>query len=328
MLEPYWNTNYAYHHSHRQQFDYLNLDHIAKHLVFINDGSLKIHQGQIESDVDLIRRSRQQTGRLPVLTLDSNPYDVESYVNKLNLYLDSSEYFVFNSDIRESQSTQRNVAPWPSWLLFQHHTPEFQNFNKTKRISFLSGIPRLHRLKLFQKIKSLVRHNDVVVINKFCNVDPTLPPEWIEQLPWSNCNKYLDTPQTEYTAYRPETNAHPGYQACVNITGETLGYGDQVLPSEKTWKAYRSGCLVVNYGVENMVSTLENFGLWIWHDYDQNISAENKIQKCEQLFQRDDIFDLYTQNLEMIRYNKNLIMSREFCLKLASAAVAKLQSIL
>lgn len=328
MLEPYWSVDYGYHHSHRQQFEYLGLAQLSNRLAFIHDSQLKIHQGLIDQDVALIRNCAKQTGRLPVLTLDSNPYDVDLYCAKLDQYLDRSEYFVFHSDIRAEQSTQLNQAPWPSWLLFQHHTPDCQLFDKTRRISFLSGIPRQHRIELFRTIKPLVRDNDVVVVNRFQSADSSIPPEWLEELPWANHSCYIDTPQTEYNAFSQESNSHPAYNACVNITGETLGYGSQILPSEKTWKAYRSGCLVVNYGVAGMTTTLEKFGLWIWKDYDVDLEAGPKIQKCVELFERDDIFEIYQNNKSMIQYNRNLVMSKEFVHSLAAMAKEKIQCLI
>lgn len=327
MLEPYWGVDYGYHHSHRQQFEYLKLGQLSNQLAFIHDSQLKIHQGTIEENVELIRNCAQQTGRLPVLTLDSNPYDVDAYCLKLDQYLDRSEYFVFHSDIRPEQSIQSNQAPWPSWLLFQHHTEDHQTFNKQYRISFLSGVPRQHRIALFQAIKPFVQNNDVVVVNRF-QAESVGSQLCLDQLPWASNESYIDTPQTEPTAHNQTSNSHPAYNACVNITGETLGHGKQVLPSEKTWKAYRSGCLVINYGVVDMVSTLRNFGLWIWEDYDADVDSTSKIQTCIELFQRDDIADIYHTHLDMIRYNKELVMSQHFCLKLADTAKQKLSAMI
>jgi len=121
-------------------------------------------------------------------------------------------------------------------------------------------------------------------------------------------------------------NKHPAYTACVNITGETLGHGTQVLPSEKTWKAYRSGCLVINYGIQDMPDALENLGIEIWKEYDISQPSDVKCSKIVELFQRDDIEDLYHQQRSMIEHNQNLVNSMSFAKKLAQTAVEKLKT--
>jgi len=148
---------------------------------------------------------------------------------------------------------------------------------------------------------------------------------WLNDLPWSNKLEYIDTDQTCTNANLPSLNQHPAYTACVNITGETLGYGTQVLPSEKTWKAYRSGCLVVNYGIQDMPLALKNLGIEIWKEYDTSQPAEVKCDKIVELFQRDDIEQLYAKHRTMIEHNQNLINSKSFVKKLAQPAINKLQ---
>jgi len=180
-----------------------------------------------------------------------------------------------------------------------------------------------------------VKDSDVVVINRFrqsqfANTVPrgltTNVEHWLNDLPWSNKIEYIDTDQTCINANLPSLNQHPAYTACVNITGETLGYGTQVLPSEKTWKAYRSGCLVVNYGIQDMPLALENLGIEIWKEYDISQPAEVKCDKIVELFRRDDIEDLYNQQRCMIEHNQNLVNSIEFVKKLAQPAIEKLQA--
>ena len=338
MLENYWNLDYAYNQSHRNHFDYVGQDSLAKHLAFVHDNSLKINQMDVSHDAEFITKCRKQTGRMPVLCVDSNPYDVESYLSQLEKHVDPTTFFVFNPDIRPDQSTRSNLAPWPSWLINQHlHKNHQQDRTKTRRISFLSGIPRYHRINLFRQIKPWIRHNDVVVINRFSQLQfaNTVPREsttdvdhWLDDLPWSNKSEYIDTEQSCTNASLPASNQHPAYTACVNITGETLGHGTQVLPSEKTWKAYRSGCLVINYGIQHMPTALESLGIEIWKEYDISQPAEIKCNKIVELFQRDDIEDLYNQQRHMIDYNQNLVNSMNFVKKLAQPAVEKLQSYL
>lgn len=329
MLEPYWGTDYGYHHSHRQQFEYLGLDKLSDHLAFVHDSQLQIYQGLIEHDVELIRQCQQQSKRLPVLTLDSNPYHVEQYVQKLNQYLDPNSYFVFHSDIRQSHSCDQNVAPWPSWLLYQHFLPDDQaNKPKIKRISFLSGVPRSHRIYLFRHIKPLITEQDVVVVNGFQRDFVDTPQSWLKDIPWSNSKDFFDTDPGASNAEKQAYNIHPAYEACVNVTGETLGTGDQVLPSEKTWKAYKSGCLVVNFGVNLMPDWLQSVGIEIWKDFDLSIDYQQKTKIIQQLFEQKNLFEIYYNNREMIEHNKNLVMSKNFAYGLASMAKEKLQCLI
>jgi hypothetical protein len=335
MLENYWNTDYVYNQSHRNHFDYVGQDSLAKHLAFVHDNSLKINQMDASHDAELIYKCHHQTGRMPVLCLDSNPYDVETYLTELEKHIDSKNFFVFNPDIREEHSVRSNLAPWPSWLINQQLHENMQvDRNKTHRISFLSGVPRYHRIYLFRQIRPWVKDSDVVVINcfrqsQFANTVPreltTNVQHWLNDLPWSNKVEYIDTEQSCSVANEQALNKHPAYSACINITGETLGYGTQVLPSEKTWKAYRSGCLVVNYGIQDMPTALENLGIKIWKEYDTAQPPELKCEKIVELFQRDDVEDLYHQQRYMIDYNQNLVNSMNFVKKLAQPAVEKLQ---
>lgn len=341
MLENYWQKNIAYNHSHRNHFDYLGWPDISRHLVFVLDTDLKINQQDIEHDVDLIRNCKKESGRLPVLTLDSNPYNVNDYVVKLLQHLEPTDFFIFHSDVRPEISTHSNVAPWPSWLCNQQLTFNHQlSRPKRFRISYLSGVARYHRLRLFREIKPYIRESDVVVINRFCESHflNTVPYNlrssfdssgWFDDLPWQSQPGLIDTEQKLDNANNQNHNSHPAYAACVNITGETAGHiTDQVLISEKTWKAYMSGCLVINFGVKQMPETLMNMGLEIWSEYDRCENLGDKIQRIIELCKRDDIFEVYQQKREMIRYNQNLVCSPMFTKELAMTAIKKLERIL
>jgi hypothetical protein len=334
MLEPYWGIDHSCYHSHRNQFDYVGQSLLASRLAFIDEYSLKIHQLDAEHDANVIMRCRAETGRFPVLTLDSNPHDVETYLAKLENYIDPGLFFVFNSDIRVERSTRLNVAPWPSWLINQHLQKNCQtDLNKSKRISFLSGVPRYHRILLFKQIKPYVRDTDVVVINTFSKpmYQNTIPiannnlevMQWLDELPWSNCNTYFDTPQEETCANLNGWNNHVAYNACINVTGETV-VGDQMFISEKTWKAYRSGCLVVNYGANEIDKWLTKIGLEVWQDYKQ--TNKTQIENIVDLFKRDDVEHLYQKNFDKILYNTNLVNSLKFTQYLAQPAIEKLNN--
>ena len=75
-----------------------------------------------------------------------------------------------------------------------------------------------------------------------------------------------------------------------------------------------------------MPTALENLGIEIWKEYDISQSTDIKGIKIVELFQRDDIEDLYYQQRHMINYNRNLVNSMNFAIKLAQPAVEKLQT--
>jgi hypothetical protein len=113
----------------------------------------------------------------------------------------------------------------------------------------------------------------------------------------------------------------------VNINGET-SETDQVLLSEKTWKAYRSGCLVVNYGPEQATQTLKDLGFEIWDEFDQVGSYDHKANLIIKLMERDDISDLYQQNLDMVKHNVSWFYNPTAIRQVTEMAVLKLENLL
>ena len=57
---------------------------------------------------------------------------------------------------------------------------------------------------------------------------------------------------------------------------------------------------------------LKKLGLEIWEEYDMIETNKEKTQKIIELFQRNDIKDLYYQNIKMIEHNQNLVTSLDF----------------
>jgi hypothetical protein len=296
-------------------------------LVFFYDGHLKLHQGP-EYAVELITNANQQTGRLPVLCLDGNPCDADRYHQELCKHLDTKDFFVFHPDIRPHVSNQLNMAPWPSWWFFQLMEHNHQNNQPKKhRVSFLSGSSRYHRVKLLRDIKPYVTNQDVIIVNQIGDFKDLLPPGWWDELPWTNTPEFFDYVGDSGFPPKMEQNNHPAFAACVNINGET-SETDQVLLSEKTWKAYRSGCLVINYGPEQTTQTLKDLGFAIWDEYDQVGTHAQKADLIVELMQRDDIADLYQKNIEMVKYNVAWFNNPIAIRKVTEMAVLKLENLL
>ena len=333
MLEQYWGvdpkdkTHWNTTISHRAQFEYFGLTKLSNQLIFFYDGHLRLHQGP-EYAVELITNAARQTGRLPVLCLDGNPCDANRYHQELSQHLDTNDFFIFHPDIRPQQSNQANLAPWPSWWFFQLMEHNHQlNRPKKHRVSFLSGSSRYHRVKLLHDIKPHVTKQDVIIVNQIGDFKDRLPAGWWNELPWTNRPEFFD--YVGECGYPPkmEQNNHPAFAACVNINGETSD-NDQVLLSEKTWKAYRSGCLVVNYGPEQATQTLKDLGFAIWDEYDQVGTHEHKADLIVKLMQRDDIADLYQKNIEMVKHNVAWFNNPAAIQKVTEMAVLKLENLL
>ena len=337
MLEHYWDRDWDSFVSHRSQFEYLGQKLLADRLIFFDDAYLQLNHGT-DHAVQAISDSVTKTKRFPVLCLDGNPHPFEKYYNELCQCLDPNTFFVFHPDIRNEISTQINVAPWPSWLFYQQQVEDAQRGRAKKyRISFLSGSSRYHRIKLLYDIRPYISNQDVIIVNKigdFFNSVPgnSLLPEQAQQ--WWNDLPYAN--RTEFCDYIGNGNvppdnmnhiSHPAYSACVNITGETVN-DQQVLLSEKTWKAYQSGCLVINFGPADATTALKSFGFEIWDQFDQPGSYKYKTDLVIELMKRDDIEHLYQQNLPMIQHNTELFNSQHLLKTIATPAIEKLNNLL
>jgi hypothetical protein len=337
MLEHYWDRDWDSAVSHRSQFEYLGQKSLADQLIFFDDSYLQIHLGP-ERTADVVRDAVARTGRFPVLCLDSNPYPLERHYSEICQHLDPRSFFVFHPDIRPELSTQPNVAPWPSWPFFQRMEKNYQQDRaKKRRISFLSGSARYHRIQLFYDIRPYITPEDVIVINKIGNFPVSVPynklspgqiEQWWYDLPYVNRKEFYDyTGAGDTPPEGQQHNAHPAFEACVNITGETC-WNDQVLLSEKTWKAYRSECLVINFGPANSTDALRDLGFEIWDQFDQTGTHEHKTRLIIDLMKRDDIPHLYQQNLPMIKHNDALYNSDAFLKRFAQMAIDKLENLI
>jgi hypothetical protein len=338
MLEHYWDRDWDSPISHRSQFEHLGQHNLSKQLVFFDDAHLQLNHG-CERAVHMITQAIKSTGRFPVLCLDGNPHPAERYHRELCEHLDPRSFFMFHPDIRKEVSDEfANMAPWPSWLFYQQKNKNFQiDQSKHYRIGFLSGSSRYHRIKLFRDIRPYITDQDVVVVNKIgdfhhsvpnCELTPKEMEIWWQELPYSNRPEFYDyTGSGNTPPDNSGVNNHAAFTACVNITGETCN-DHQVLLSEKTWKAYQSQCLVINFGPCQTTTTLKSFGFEIWDQFDQVGSHSYKTQLILAMMQRDDIEHLYYQHLPMIQHNFELFNSKSLTEKIAEPALSKLENLL
>lgn len=313
------------------QFEYIGQTDLLNYVEFIDESLLNFYSSNsISQAVELISQS-QQRKKLPILLLDSNPINVDHYIDKLYEYFTPTDFFVLTAD-SATQIQKSNVAHWPFCLIMQQQSNQNyqQVFQKQYRIGCLSRVPRYHRLCLLQAIKPYVTSDDVVVANKF---DANIPTEvkqdskmisYYQHLPYTNNKDYLDLNlDIDYCSVN-----HPAYRACINITNESYYKNDLIFLSEKTWKAYASGCLVINYGSQLVPAQLKKYGIEIWEEYDKCLEFTDKIRQITELFQRSDIKELYQTNLKLIKHNQELVTSLQFAKKLSQPAIEKIQQLL
>lgn len=335
--QPYYNLNHSYINSHQQQFDTLNLGHIANRAVFLNESTF-CTLASVQAQGQLLTKIYQETNKTPIICLDTNPFDNLDQLAAALSQLVSVPFFILGCDARPGAYHHASVALWPYWLIQQQSQQQYQTPARHQRISFLSGIAKPHRLRLFTNIVPWVNHQDVVVVNRLAShnhVDSDLIPV-LEMLPWSNNPEWLDVPVKNTMVIGFSLNHHPAYSACVNITAETVNYNIEKnynydslhFITEKTWKAYRSGCLVINYGIDTLPNTLEQCGFQIWQDYDICGTVDQKIQRIVELFKQPDIFDLYQQHIHIVQHNQQLVMSQQLALHMAKPAMTKLTTLL
>jgi len=318
-------------HEMLRQFEYLGLSNLSNQFVFIREESVICYRTVLDRGLELINYSIDTLKTKPVLCIGSNPVYVDQYIDELNQHFDPTDYFVFNADCRPEKSLAPNIAHWPFALILQQMgvSDYSQTFFKKYRISSLSRYARLHRLKLITAIKPFVRDCDVVVGNAFVQNIPldvaknTEHMKLFDQLPWANQAEYLDLDQSKNDITYTDIS-HPAYQSCVNITNESWNQDDLLFMTEKTWKAYAAKCLVINYGSKGIPAELEKLGIQIWKEYDLDLSYPEKINHIINLFQRNDIEEIYKSNTAMVEHNYQLVTSKQFALDIAAPAINKL----
>lgn len=319
------------------EFEFLGHKKLLDQVVCISEYGLidngKLHSQAIQNILQVI-----DTGRLPVLNFSGNPIKISNYLKSINRSLPTNKFFILHSDCRPIYDSSPNIDLWPTELLAQQmsgtvYTP---NFIKNYRISCLMRQPRLHRLMLLQNIRPWVNPSDVVVANappEDCCLPKNVADnvqlcEQIKELPWSNHARFIDIDQQPRRDFIPYKTNHPAYHARVNITNETWADDDLLFITEKTWKAYSTGCLVVNFGSAEVPNQLKRWGLEIWEEYDQPLHYEQKIKSITELFQRTDIDELYEKNTDLIAHNQSLVSSWFFAKKISSPTIEKIKCLI
>ena len=340
-LEPFWQKPFSLVGSIRATFEQVEQKTLSDQLVFLHESCLYSSE-EFALLADFIRSAAKESQRFPVLCLSSNYHPCDKIKKILDSSIGNENYFMLVTDPK--YDTDKNTAVWPEFLIAMNRLRNFQIAQpKRHRISYLSGGVRYHRLQLWESIVPYANNQDIVVVNKFGieNFENTFEhakipvahareclTQWVSRLPWANQDGLIDNlDQTLLNAVDPWDNHHPAYAAMVNVTGETLT-DDMFMITEKTWKAYRSGQLVVNFGPTHVPAYLKKLGLEIWEEYDTCLPTLDKIAVIQTLFQSKDIADMFHQHREMIQHNQNLVSDPTFIKSQTVSAVEKLQALL
>lgn len=305
--------------SHASQFEYLQISNILDQVVFVDQHDLMsaFYDSHCLVEFENLIESALRTNQRLILCLDRDPTDVEPFVDVLRSRFRSRDWFVLGNDF--SMPCGSNTAPWPYFLTTQQFEKNLQlGRPKQHRIGLLSGVPRPHRLALWQAIKPHVQDKDVVVINNFVNA--AMEPVAAGPLPWSNSPQYIDQDQSLTCAGAPTRNDHPAFNAFCCINAETVDDTGPLFFSEKTWKSYISGCLTINYGPLAAPKWLAAHGVEMW-EKDLAVSNKEKISIIADLFQSDSIQDMYYENLPAVEYNQHLVDSRAFLHRVSQPSV-------
>lgn len=349
LLENYWNWDWDsdIESGHRDQFVFLGYEKLADNFVFIRDDYVfdNLYEESEEYFIEKVEECIRITDRIPIFCLDNNEFDI-FYVNSvLKKFLDDKKYFILTYDANALNSTNPNIGYWPFFLIRQYLENNLTLGEtidipvKRHRLSFLSGIARYHRILLVEKLKQHFTTEDVVIVNDFnknAYID-TIPKHvandqklrnhasnLLETVPCKFGNCYRDINRKSEHISKPWDMSHPAYSSAVNITGETSYHEHETFITEKTWKAYQSGCLVINYGPKNLPTVLNNMGIEIAEEIDPPLYFSDKINFLQTCLDKIEIWDLYHGNKKMIEYNTNLIKSRAFLSNLTSLTIEKI----
>jgi hypothetical protein len=313
--------------SHLSQFTYTGIGDCMADCIFINqhDAVLAFNNSP-EKFLNFIKTAFTVTDKRIILCLDLDPINYHQYYELLSAHFSARKWFILTSNFADAPGL--NFAPWPYFLIAQQINKNAQ-LGKVKkyRMGFLSGVPRLHRLRLWAAVKDHARNNDVVVFNRFSYhwASGFYTPEMIEflktqSLPWSTSPAYIDQDPDLMCASNGPDNSHPAFQSFCNISAETCDDTGPLFFSEKTWKSYISGCLTINYGPLAAPAWLAKQGIEIF-EKDLPVTNLEKIDIIVDLFKSEAIEDLYHENSKAIEYNQHLVDSRAFAYRIAEPSI-------
>lgn len=328
----YHGLDWVWHDTHQRQFRDLAPD-IADHLVFLHENHARPDLG-VGHMAQVIQSARADTGLFPVVCLDTNPWAAPDLAQDLLAITGPGSWFMLSHDALDAGDQHR--AHWPFYLVLQASLdPDTRPH--TRRIGMLSGAPRRHRLEAWHRARPWIQAQDVVVINAFrkhAQWDDYHDPEgqrlWNETqdlLPWSTDPIWIDgtDPGSDH-GLNHMTVEHEAYRACVNIALETDTSDHTLFVTEKTWKSLRAGCLTVTVGSPHLPAWMASLGFEVLPWLDPSQAWPAKIDHVAQLFQRQDIWDLYHDHRYVCQHNQALLSDPSWLATLLRPALDRVRA--
>jgi hypothetical protein len=252
----------------------------------------------------------------PILNLSTNPIDIAGVRSRAQQIWGPDGYLMLGWD---AHSTAPDLVYWPYFFLTQRLQIRQVWQPRCYRISMLSGIPRPHRIQLWRLIRSHVRPQDMVVVNRFSHWSQD--PDLSRDLPWSNHPAMIESDQERSLTATPTTSIdHPAYLACVNLPVETVWNQDLVFITEKTWKALMSG-LMPWHGYQPMAQYLLQLGFADW--FGETGTAAVAVRD---LFDREDLWEFYHDHASQVQAAQDRFWSDQLVIQQTQTAIHRLEN--
>ena len=198
-----------------------------------------------------------------------------------------------------------------SWFWFymyhKHKDKQYQFNHANKKFDFLylNKLPREHRKKLYEKVKSLMS-------NSLCtnwHLDLKLPSEY--ELPWVKI--YPDRGMDQDLYEKPYNDTK------YSLISETNDTNDEVFMTEKIWKAIIAQHVFVVHGNYLYLQKLREIGFKTFSSYlDESYDLEkDKIKRIEKIVNtcRDLLskkwHDIYLQTQALRQHNHDTFFNKE-----------------
>ena len=219
-----------------------------------------------------------------------------------------------------------NIVYFPIFYLEQLRQPNYQDYKKKYRISFLSNVSRFHRIYFYYTVKNSITNDDCFSIADFSSEEYHFYKNDMEDMlgyyegdiertiPFitNNANAYNNS--IGKTSFIDFTNKHIAYASYVNVVGESDITAGKVFLTEKTWKAVRSGCIPVFFNPEyNIILKQVGFNF----DNEINTIKSNYLDKINHLdnfmssHSLDDVKKLHTSQRNAIKSNVDYFYSKD-----------------
>jgi hypothetical protein len=305
---------------YKKLFDTFDLDILSNYYI-ICEGELST---DIEVDLVTLHNIANTTKKKILLMSDSNPnWAFEDYFLILSKRFD--QVYMFSADLMNLWKSHPKIVYFPTFFLTQLHEKNHQTYDKSYRLSFLSNMPRFHRIYFYYKVKDVVTDDDCFRVTQLkeglWRRDYVVDMKSVlghydnaveKVLPFETHNSFVSNcklgPHNEVMPNDINTNAHIAYDSYFNVTGESILTAGKVFLTEKTWKAVRSAVIPVFLETNDIFNSFERLGFKF--DNAVNIKAVSyldkieHIRKCMSELSMQDSKNIYSSELQYIKQNQ------------------------